>query len=400
MPCIQLIIVCSVVIIRTYGDDISESSEPRAPVKRSSYLPATLCSRDHISSSLRGEAPCQPRDKVIVVPWPNNTDVHQLTPTHVTVKRCSGGCHQDHQSCVAFLTKTREVPVILGKCPVSGGKCEKECTSVEVKDEVECGCGCRKKQSECGENHVWKSDTCTCECGDSVKRTECLEGGVGRVWDSTQCDCVCPVTLICHNDMKYDQTTCSCQPSMDHHKTAAIERKERSDSQHIISWEFTVICVLACLLLIFIFIIITLLSRIHILKRHIKSSSSHIPCALSENLYTACPVSQGEKTNKNNDDPYLNSPKSQKEKTNLHLFTSSSDISSTPPCCSDKHTDSSFCSDSSDSGHASLYRQTPTPTPTHPSYHPTQHFQYRNLAPLQEDAASECCSLMGKETPI
>ena len=104
--------------------------------------------------------------------------------------------------------------MILGKCPVSGGKCEKECASVEVEDEVECECGCRRKESECGEKHEWMSDTCECECKDSVGRTECLEGGPGRVWDSTQCECVCPVTLSCHTGMEYHQATCSCQPSI------------------------------------------------------------------------------------------------------------------------------------------------------------------------------------------
>ena len=163
------------------------------------FLPATSCSQSHISSSLRGEAPCQPRDKVIKVPWPNNTDVHRVTPTHVTVRRCSGGCHQDHLSCVASLTRVREVQVILGKCPVSGGKCEKECASVEVEDEVECECGCRRK--ECGEKAEWMSDTCECECKDSVGRTECLEGGY--VWDSTQCQCGCPAILSCHSGMEF-----------------------------------------------------------------------------------------------------------------------------------------------------------------------------------------------------
>ena len=262
-----------------------------------------------------------------------------------------------------------------------------------------CGCGSRRKEAEVGNKHMWKSDTCSCECGDSVSRTECLEGGVGRVWDSTQCECVCPVTFTCHTGMKYDQTTCSCQPGTEYHKTVTIERKERSDSQHIFSWEYTVICTLACILIIFLFIIISLLRRIHVLKRNIIPSSTHIPCTISDHLYSACPASQGEKILQKKGEHllYLKSPNSQIEDTNLQLFSSSSDISSTPQCCSDKRTDSSFCSYSSDSGHNSVYKQSPTPTPINC---PTPHYQYRNLAPLQEDAASECCSLMGRETNI
>ena len=84
------------------------------------------------------------------------------------------------------------------------------------------------------------------------------------------------------------------------------------------------------------------------------------------------------------------------ENCNLQLVSSSSDISSHHQCCSDKHTDSSICSDSSDSGHTSVYRQAPTQIPT-TTY---QTYQYKNLTTLQEDAAIESCSLMGKETSI
>ena len=181
--------------------------------------------------------------------------------------------------------------MILGKCPVSGGKCEKECASVEVEDEVECECGCRRKEDECGEKHQWMSDTCECECKDSVGRTECLEGGPGRVWDSTQCECVCPVTLSCHTGMDYDQTTCSCQPNMSLQDIDKVEREERSDRRIIIKWEYIVISVLGFLVLTFFLIIISLARRISILKSYPDSSSTHIHSAMTENLYTQYPIS-------------------------------------------------------------------------------------------------------------
>merc|ERR1712106_249346 len=358
--------------------------------KRSAYISSISCNRAHISSSLRGQAPCQPRDKVIAIHWPNNTDVHQLTPTHVTVRRCSGGCHQDHQSCVTSLTRTREVPVILGKCPVSGGKCEKECTSVEVEDEVECECGCRRKESECGEKHEWMSDTCECECKDSVGRTECLEGGPGRVWDSAQCECVCPVTLSCQTGMEYHQATCSCQPSIPVQDILFVQREERSDPVTVICWEYIVIFVLGCLLITFLLIILTLLWKIYVLKNTLKSAPNLIPTDISENLYSQTPNYKSDVIQ-----PFITS-KPEHEKANLQLFSSSSDMSSPYQCCSDIHTDSSFYSDSSDGNPTSVHRHTPTHNPT-PHYQP---YQYKNLNILQEEAASECCSLMGKETHI
>merc|ERR1719285_1447347 len=87
------------------------------------YLASISCTKEHISVSLRCTAPCQPRNKVIMVPWPNNTSVDQLTPSHVTVRRCSGGCHSQARHCVPTHKETRSVPVLLGRCPLGGGKC-------------------------------------------------------------------------------------------------------------------------------------------------------------------------------------------------------------------------------------------------------------------------------------
>ena len=118
---------------------------------------------------------------MIPVPWPNNTDIQQLSPSHVVVRRCSGGCHGS-RSCVAGATQVRKVAVMMAKCPVAGGKCEKQCASLEVEDEVECECGCRRK--ECGEKAEWMSDTCECECKNTVARRECLEGGLDSCFSS------------------------------------------------------------------------------------------------------------------------------------------------------------------------------------------------------------------------
>jgi len=378
-----LLILIIYTVTSALGDIDTESSPKHE--KRSTYLPPTRCSQSHISNSLRGEAPCQPRDKVIKVPWPNNTDVHRVTPTHVTVRRCSGGCHQDHQSCVASLTRVREVQVILGKCPVSGGKCEKECASVKVEDEVECECGCRRK--ECGEKAEWMSDTCECECKDSVARTECLESGY--VWDSTQCQCGCPAILSCHSGMEFSKETCQCQPQIITQDIQDVDKSERSDPKQVYKWEYIVISVLGFVLFILLHIIINLTRRIQKLKT--STSSTHIPSAIAENLYTQCPVNDKKKEN----NPTI---KKHRDDANLQLFDSSSDLSTPMQCCSEKHTDSSIISDS-DSDHASPLRHTPIQT----TYHNTSHFEpytYHNMPTVQEDTASESCSLVGRETAI
>ena len=56
---------------------------------------------------------------------------------------------------MASSTKKRRVAVLLGRCPLGGGKCEKECASVEVEDQLECQCGCRQQAEECREDQTF-----------------------------------------------------------------------------------------------------------------------------------------------------------------------------------------------------------------------------------------------------
>ena len=78
------------------------------------YVGSSACSQQHVRASLRGLAACVPRDKVIAVPWPNNTDIHRVSPSHVLVRRCSGGCHASGQgSCVATRVQVRVLIIII-----------------------------------------------------------------------------------------------------------------------------------------------------------------------------------------------------------------------------------------------------------------------------------------------
>merc|ERR1719308_381626 len=116
--------------------------------------------------------------------------------------------------------------------------------------------------------------------------TECVEGG--NVWDSTQCES----TLSCMPGMEYDQDTV--------HDSDIIVKG-------VISWEYIVITILSIILIIFMFIIISLLFKINNLRRNV----GFVP----DNLY------------------------SDNCKGSVHLHNSSIE--------SDQYTDSSFCSDQS-----------------------------------------------------
>ena len=258
---------------------------------------------------------------MIPVPWPNNTDVHQLTPSHVVVKRCSGGCHNSG-TCVARVTRVRNVSVMMGKCPVGGGKCDKECASLQVEDEVECECGCSKHvQATCQEKpttHMFNKDTCECQCKDQDARKKCFETP-GKVWDSSSCSCICGQDTTCHTGLEYNFDTCMCQPvaQVDQAETSAVVRDDRDS--HITSeseiykyvyqnWiEVVIIIALATISVILSIICAALLRKIHVLKTVIQNSkTSHVKVA--PNLYSPCPVSPYESHAKpNQDSPIIRS---------------------------------------------------------------------------------------------
>ena len=235
---------------------------------------------------MRELSPCEPREKVIAVAWPNFTSVDHVSPSHVTVLRCSGGCHTDHQSCVALKKKRRKVAVMLGKCQqVNGGRCGKECTSVEIEDEVECGCGCRRQSEECSVYQEWKSETCECECKDRKAKRDCLDLGQNKVWNTVKCECVCSQDIKCSHGM-LNRATCQCEDRKPKslYSSFATKRVERSDT-NIIEWEYIVIIILSCLLSIFLIISISLLCMIKSLKAALKATPNG-RCFSSEKEHT------------------------------------------------------------------------------------------------------------------
>ena len=340
------------------------------------------------------------------MPWPNNTDVHQLTPSHVVVKRCSGGCHNSDSTCVPRVTRVRHVSVMMGKCPVGGGKCDKECASLQVEDEIECECGCSKHvQMEClqrKDTHVFSQDSCQCQCKDQDTRRQCLETP-GKVWDSSSCTCICQSHDTCHTGLKYNEDTCTCEPTgavTDKLETGAVVRGDRDNEE---SWLYTylnhhwleiiIIISLAVVVVILCIVCAALLRKIHVLKTVIRNArNSHVKVA--PNLYSPCPIppfeSQQEST--------IIKPVTQLDhKTacnkmvlkligyfehvydflclQLEMYSSDSEVSS------ERQTDCSYYTDTS---------LTLTPPPPCPGCFVTR--------PL--DGVSECSTLLGRETNV
>ena len=76
---------------------------------------------------------------------------------------------QSARLCVPLETRKRSVSVILGKCGLGPGTCDKECASIEVEEHIKCGCGCNQDQhDQCllSADHVWRQESCQCQCRD------------------------------------------------------------------------------------------------------------------------------------------------------------------------------------------------------------------------------------------
>jgi len=367
---VVLLIVAALSLVGAQPGSCSSSVLPASP------LSPTTCSSTHISSSLRATAACKPRDKVVKVPWPTNSSYDQLTPSHVTVKRCSGGCHGGSASCVPTATSKRKVAVLLARCPLGGGACDKECATVEVEDEVACGCGCRLEASSCRSDQVWKEETCSCHCSDTKATTTCLQ--VGRIWDHQSCACLCPPTNPCPPDQTHDPSSCSCLPLIT--TLEGQQRQERQERQEEdvlqLNWEHPVILTLASLNLLLISIIVVLVRKHRKLTRRLRDRPTHVPSEMSKNLYSPPPSNQ-------NDPPSVKA---------ALLYTSDSDVSTEQQ---NSNTDSSYCSDAT-------YRPSPQPSyspPTEVTYRPSPLPSYTSspypsppYSSLVPPATYPCCS--------
>ena len=76
----------SVLLLLVLAPSLSSQCPGPEAGHRGHYSPRQ-CSADLISQAVAASevSACQPRPQVVRLPWPNNTEVHQMTPTHVEV---------------------------------------------------------------------------------------------------------------------------------------------------------------------------------------------------------------------------------------------------------------------------------------------------------------------------
>ena len=217
----------------------------------------------------------------------------QMTPTHVEVLQCGGACHRSSQGCVPTKTREKEVWVMVGRCGIQTGKCEKECASITVVEHLECGCDCRQEEREsCPEqSHRYNVDTCQCECQDSRAKQQCLDQG--QDWSESSCQCQCRQPRPCSDGLVFSNVTCTCLP----HLTITTATTDSQDSREprgslyndkFFSWQLIIILVLLALIFILLVTIFSLISKLQSARRRIKAARAAAQNN-PEDLYTERP---------------------------------------------------------------------------------------------------------------
>ena len=80
---------------------------------------------------------CEDAVEDVTEAWP------LVFPPRLTSARCLS-CSQGGSSSCPPWSRIDQL-----RCPLGGGSCQKECATLEVEDELACGCGCRLDPSSC-----------------------------------------------------------------------------------------------------------------------------------------------------------------------------------------------------------------------------------------------------------
>ena len=126
----------SVLLLLVLAPSLSSQCPGPEAGHRGHYSPRQ-CSADLISQAVAVSevSACQPRPQVVRLPWPNNTEVHQMTPTHVEVS--------------IIMIMAQDNHVLYSGVPMSGR------LSLWPRSEVMCGADLETEVSPCDAGQVW-----------------------------------------------------------------------------------------------------------------------------------------------------------------------------------------------------------------------------------------------------
>ena len=102
----------------------------------------------HIYSTMPS---CKPRPTLIDLrpPFANHSEVIQVVPDHLMLKRCGGSCYVPSHSCSPTIRSFSKVNVMLVLSKWPHGEHEMVCSEIELEEHEECECGCRVRSEDC-----------------------------------------------------------------------------------------------------------------------------------------------------------------------------------------------------------------------------------------------------------
>jgi len=237
-----------------------------------------VCTKDHITEALKSASHCRPLPKVVKLEMPGNGSFTQMTPQHVELNLCGGGCHSTAHSCISTGKTVRHVPVLLSTCGLLSGTCHKTCSFVQLEEDSSCSCGCLHEQmTSCSSRQEFSNSRCKCECLEDKEEKLCLDQG--RMWDTDKCECSCPMSRLqpCSTGFVFDHvSTCSCVPEHSTNLSNSVSdaRVVRSESNDLLgslqNVEMIIIVTLGVVVLVFFIFIINLLSSVRNLRTNVR----------------------------------------------------------------------------------------------------------------------------------
>ncbi|XP_042216340.1 balbiani ring protein 3-like [Homarus americanus] len=174
--------------------------------RRQRHTPAKLqrdaCTDHSTVKELIMKARCRAVEQPLKLPVPKGFDT--VHPAVVLVTRCEGmTCHPRVHSCLPIhsysYNRTIQVYAHYGNL--------RKCLEITVEEHRGCQCGCKR---ECPNNQILNEAACECECDPRLQ--EVCEAR-SRLWDTSTCECVCPVfqEVQCSSGEVFINELCRCE---------------------------------------------------------------------------------------------------------------------------------------------------------------------------------------------
>lgn len=158
---------------------------------------------------------CGLRPTTVELDTRNFTNVMQVIPSHVVVKRCGGACMSHSHSCHATAHRQVPVDVLVISATWGQGALLTLCSTLHVREDKDCSCACRVRPADCSVQQYYERNTCSCQCNNWSLRNACVSSG--KTWDQTTCSCRCPSSTwrVCNTGYMFDgQNSCQCIPTV------------------------------------------------------------------------------------------------------------------------------------------------------------------------------------------